>query len=127
MVIILIWWAWGQFAPRPLGERLEYLGKRDHGNWLGFDSFPYSTYFYGTDMDAKKSIEYFTKANLIDEPGTSSSTSFVLQSPSGETFRVNFYTKEAFEDKYNNSPPPRNSSYILSISDSKYNAARDSL
>lgn len=126
LVIALGWWAWGQFAPRPLGDRLDYLGKTDSGNWLGFDSFPSSTYYYETNMNADESVKYFTNATVVDEPGTSPSTSFVLKAPSGETFRVTSYTKNVFEEKYTNLPKPQYN-YVLSIDDSKYNAAKDSL
>jgi hypothetical protein len=126
LVISLSWWAWNEFVPRPLGDKLEYLGKKDYGNLLGFDSFPYSVYFYSTDMEASEAVEYFAKGHIIDEPSTQKETSFTLQTSNGETFRVSFYTKDAFEDKYSNLPKPKND-YVLSIPSFKYNVAKDSL
>lgn len=53
-VIVIIgtaWWAWVNFSSKPLGDKMEYLGKKDYGNVFGFDYHPYSVYYYGTDMD----------------------------------------------------------------------------
>jgi hypothetical protein len=62
MVVMLGWWAWNEFAPRPLGNKLEYLGKETYGNIFGFDSFPTSIYYYGTDMTVDETVDYFSKA-----------------------------------------------------------------
>lgn len=126
MVVVLGWWTWDQLAPRPLGDRLEYLGKEDYGNIIGFDSRPYSVYFYETDMDANEAVEYFTNTSVVEKPGTSASTSFTLKAASGETFRVNFYTKDFFEEKYNTLPKPEHN-YVLSVPSFKYDIAKGSL
>ena len=63
-IVLVSLWAWNQVAPRPLGDRLEYLGKEDYGSILGLDYSPYSVYFYGTDMEVEEVVAYFPKAEL---------------------------------------------------------------
>jgi hypothetical protein len=57
---IVSWNVYDTVRPRPLGEGMVYLGKEDYGNIFGFDSLPYSVYYYGTDMDEAAMSEYFT-------------------------------------------------------------------
>lgn len=64
VVALCCWWAYANFMPHPLGGRMEYLGKEDLGNILGFDEAPYSVYYYGTDMEPKEIVKYFKDTTL---------------------------------------------------------------
>jgi len=128
VVILLGWWAWGQFAPRPLGDKLEYLGKEDYGNIFGFDSFPSSTYYYETDMNAEETANYFTKASIVEGPsGTNKWQSFTLRASNGETIYFYIYPSETFLEEKPHTSFTIEKNYVLSIPDSKYSAAKDSL
>ena len=67
IVILLIgWWAWGQFAPKPLGDRLVYIGREDYGNFPFFsDSKPGVNYRYTTGMSIHETEKYFKNASLF--------------------------------------------------------------
>ena len=73
VVVLFGWWAWGNFSPKPLGDRLEYLGKRDYGCWF-CDSKPYSRYYYGTDVDKEElktffhNVHFETSYNVLTTP-----------------------------------------------------------
>lgn len=54
------WITYDNVRPRPLGSEMVYLGKEDYGNIFGFDSYPYSVYYYETDMDETAMKDYFT-------------------------------------------------------------------
>lgn len=54
------WVTYDNARPRPLGNEMVYLGKKDYGNIFGFDSKPYSVYYYGTDMDKDSFANYFS-------------------------------------------------------------------
>jgi hypothetical protein len=49
----------------PLGDRLEYVGKRDFGCYGLCDSAPTSTYYYATDMTVEEVEGYFRGARLV--------------------------------------------------------------
>src|ERR671932_2317905 len=60
-------WVWYDNSPKPLGGRLEYVGKKHYGCWLGFcDSNPGTTSYYATDMSLEEVKSYFKKATLHD-------------------------------------------------------------
>jgi hypothetical protein len=120
--LLLIFW-WGISAtPKPLGDKMTYLGKKDYGNWLGFDSKPASTYYYGTDIDVNNLAAYFTKAKLLQQPFLENSKNTVnIQAPSSETIYIYHYpsnTQQQFKtDKR----------YIVEVPSFKYQAALNSL
>lgn len=60
IVVLLSWWTVVNFMPHPLGDKMEYLGKEDYGNVFGFDSYPYSVYYYGTDMSEEEIAQYLS-------------------------------------------------------------------
>jgi hypothetical protein len=53
------WMTYDNVRPRPLGSQMEYLGKEDYGNILGFDSKPGSVYYYATDINKEELRNYF--------------------------------------------------------------------
>lgn len=64
VVTLVVWWAFVNFAPKPLGNDLEYLGKENLGGGLLFsDHRPYSVYYYGTDMEPTELARSFHGAN----------------------------------------------------------------
>ncbi len=62
--LLVGWWAWGQFSPKPLGNGLEYVGREDYGCWLICDSAPASVFYYATDMTPEEVVRYFEKADV---------------------------------------------------------------
>lgn len=52
-VVIILggWWAIVSYMPHPLGDKLEYLGKRDFGGVIFGDANPASIYYYATDIE----------------------------------------------------------------------------
>ena len=65
-VVLISWWAWGNFGPNPLGDKLEYLGKKDYGCVWICDSQPGTMYYYETGMTPKEVTDYFKKASPQD-------------------------------------------------------------
>lgn len=57
---VIGWNVYDAVRPRPLGQEMVYLGKKDYGNIFGFDSYPYSVYYFGTDLDETAMKDYFT-------------------------------------------------------------------
>jgi hypothetical protein len=110
------WWTWNEFVPRPLGDKLEYLGKEDYGNIFGFDSFPSSTYYYGTDMTSEELASYFKKAEYAPLDNLAFTHARFMTS-NGEFMFV--YER--------NSSFVTNKKYVLSLPKSQYKSAKDSL
>ena len=85
------WWAWVNFSPKPLGDKMEYLGKEDFGNILGFDTHPYSVYYYGTDMTKDEVITYFSKATLNYQTQEKANETLLNFTLNGKEFFVTYY------------------------------------
>jgi hypothetical protein len=67
LLILAGYWAWNNFSPKPLGSKLEYIGKEDYGCIILFcDSGPSSTYYYATDMSLEEVKKYFGKASASE-------------------------------------------------------------
>lgn len=112
-IVLVGLWTWNQVTPRPLGDRLEYLGKEDYGNVFGFDYFPASTYYYGTDMEREEIVRYFSQATYEpSHPGfiqfTTTEGQFILLYEKDSSFTT---------DK----------KFVISLSGSQYQRAKDSL
>jgi hypothetical protein len=117
VVVGFSWWAWDQFVPRPLGDRLEYLGKRDYGNIFGFDSRPSSIYYYGTDMSPEELASYFDKAKYTPQ-GNFAFKHAQFTSPGNKTFTFVYEKDSSFvTDK----------KYTISLPGSQYKYAKGSL
>ena len=114
LVVALGWWVWAEFTPRPLGDKLEYLGKENYGNIFGFDYFPSSVYYYGTDMASEELANYFPKAMYESQ----SSRDFAQFMTSDGPF-IFLYKKD--------SSFTTDKKYIISLSDSQYQHAKNSL
>lgn len=84
--------------PHPLGDKMEYLGKEDYGNVFGFDSHPYSVYYYGTDMSEEEIIKYFKKATLNYHTAESTNETLMNFTVDGKEFYLTYYKKlDTFE------------------------------
>jgi hypothetical protein len=60
VVVLVGLWSWNQIAPRPLGNDLTYIGKKDFGGWF---MKPYSRYYYETSMRQEELKSYFSQAS----------------------------------------------------------------
>ena len=121
IIALCLWWAWAQFAPHPLGDKMEYLGKEDYGNILGFDSAPNSIYYYGTDMNLEEVEKYFGKAKLEhSHEETVDSTIMIFNADKSEFSLMYYSNKQAvsFTTK---------KKYIVSALASQYNTAKSYL
>lgn len=90
-------------SPKPLGDRLEYIGKKDYGcgGFIGVcDAAPGATYYYGTDMSIEEVARYFKEAETTERPllewsfeedGTQYRLSFANKKISGKGFSLNYY------------------------------------
>ena len=118
-VIVIIggaWWAWMNFSPKPLGDKMEYLGKKDYGNILGFDSRSYSVYYYGTDMDEEELAGYFDAKYTPLESMAFKNARFVVDE------KEFLFTYQQREDFFKTSKK-----YIVTLNGSKYPLAKASL
>jgi hypothetical protein len=77
-------------SPKPLGDRLEYVGKFDYG-CIGCDAAPGAAYYYATDMKLEEVVGYFRGAKLIKLQVESKST-FVQLENGKEKFTFDYYT-----------------------------------
>jgi len=117
VIALCLWWAWGQFAPHPLGEKMEYLGREDYGNILGFDSAPASIYYYGTDMNVDEIAKYFSGTVIENGTTPNGTVEFAIKLPSGETIYSKLYP--AIQSKHKTT---RKS--VLEIPSFKYDTAK---
>lgn len=141
IVATLLLWAVGSWVigmmPKPLGDKLEYIGKSDYGCWYPLcDSRPASTYYYATEMkldDVTHSL--FTRAKLLEKPHESGITT---GGGYAESYWLEFETRDGKEFTIDYYPHPENAfdSYglaktnkpsIISMDSKVYPIAKDSL
>jgi hypothetical protein len=121
VVLMTVWWG-VNLIPKPLGDRMEYLGKEDYGNIFGFDSLPASIYYYGTDLSVEEIPAYFRKSVVVEEPRLSQGKNYLgIQTPSGETIYVYHYPSSKLKLFKTDKP------YVVEIPSFKYEVALDSL
>lgn len=129
MIIIAIlivgvggWITYDNVRPRPLGDKMVYLGKEDYRNIFGFDYLPASIYYYGTDLNIEDIPLYFKKSILLQKPFSENGKATInLQTPSGETIYIYHYASSdlsLFNTK---------KTYVIEIPSFKYQIALDSL
>lgn len=117
VIVSTAWLAWGNFSPKPLGDKMEYLGKEDYGNILGFDTHPYSVYYYGTDMSEEELVGYFD-ANLKHPVDNKAGYADVYFTKSGEDFYMTYEASSNFKTS---------KKYTISMTDEYYNIAKKHL
>jgi hypothetical protein len=128
IVLVISWWAFVSFAPHPLGDKLEYIGKEDLGGGLLFrDTTSYSLYYYGTDMTPEQVAEYFKNGSILEKSNTTDyGSSLRIKAPNGETIDIDITPANVLQQ--NNPKAPRSDKkYILQIPSFKYDAAKSSL
>lgn len=94
---------------------MEYLGKKDSGNIFGFDQAPSSDYYYGTDMEPEEMKDYFTAQYSPQENLAYKNASFTT---GGKDFMFTYEFQSSFTT---------HKKYIVSISRSQYNIAKNYL
>ncbi|HEU5122054.1 MAG TPA: hypothetical protein VFT59_04360 [Candidatus Saccharimonadales bacterium] len=122
-------WVWYDNGPKPLGEKMEYVGKRDYGCWLGFcDSKPGATYYYATDMNVEEVVRYFGKAKLLrTSPADSFHRYSTLEFNTQKAdFEIKIYTDKSDESKHINIQEPTKK-YMISIPHFDYSVAKEAL
>ncbi|HMH70490.1 MAG TPA: hypothetical protein VK502_03745 [Candidatus Saccharimonadales bacterium] len=93
VALLLGWWAWSYFGPKPLGDRLEYIGRTDYGSWLPLSSSsPTGVYYYATDMSIGEVERYFKGAEMVDQP---SNFSLNVQSATITESIIEFKSKQS--------------------------------
>jgi hypothetical protein len=137
MIALGGWWVYVSFMPHPLGDKLEYLGKRDGGCWV-CDSKPYTSYFYATDMTPQQVADYFQGTAIADgknlQPPTNQQAEgsydieFSLISPkdSSKPILVGYFSdgKKRIQDFKLSKSDKR---HVVEIDSQYYNLAKDSL
>ncbi|MDX2776570.1 hypothetical protein PV379_04360 [Streptomyces caniscabiei] len=130
LLAFLSWWAWVNFSPKPLGDKMEYLGKKDYGNIFGFDSKPYSVYYYGTDMDEGEIGQYFKDVSspeeVSQELGDGYSAPILSFKSQKGNFTLVFYSNN-LDAVMRNKSFTNTKKYLVSILDSDYPTALESL
>lgn len=136
LVLIGAWFFYIQpQLPRPLGDRLEYIGKRDYGcNWL-CDSRPGTTYLYATDLTPPELVDYFGKAQATQpisdvERWQNRGSAFsveLLNTEAAESFFIYFEAKPNQEVETDFGSVQLTKKYIVRVDYDYYNIAKDSL
>lgn len=111
---------------KPLGDKLEYVGKTDYGCWVVCDANPGSIYYYATDMSVEEVTNYFKATTPSPLRTFDDMTDFVLKTKDGHSISIYYYTdKEKVVDKGINKKVYRKA--IISIPSFHYDAAKNSL
>jgi len=131
LAISLSWWAWNEFAPRLLDDKLEYIGEQDYGCVWFCDSRPGTTYFYATDLTPPELAAHLKSARATDpefqiDRWQNRGQSFHIDFTSGnssERFTLYFYTNPPEIDTLTHTTMQ----YVVSIGSSDYGAVLNSL
>lgn len=131
IIASLIPWVQLDNTPKPLGDRLEYIGKQNYGCTIGFcDAKAGTSYFYATDMSIDEVGKYFKKARLKEPPTSESDfTSIWLYNDEiDKDFFLYYYNPENLSDSERAALNLRNSSKnLMKIDGSDYQNAKSSL
>lgn len=131
----MLWLPGRKPEPQNLGQQLEYVGKDDLGCVLWWcEVEPYSVYYYATDMSTDQLKSYFSKAQFTNEPDGGGSFSADYTSK-GVQFKLNDANRTFLIQYYDNTQAvirlihlkPTTKSHIISITDSGYQLALQSL
>jgi len=122
-------------SPKPLGNKLEYIGKDSYGCWLVCDSNPSSVYYYATDMNAEEVVKYFKKAqidnpeDIIQDKDAPISFTFSLSLPDTQRSLYIFYYNQGREYVRDSNFNLKVSSkrHLITIDSDDYTFAKDLL
>lgn len=124
-------WVWYDKSPKPLGSKLEYIGKDDYGCRFGFcDSKPGSNYYYATDLNIDQIAPYFKHATLQEEPtAQSDSTTIWLHNNSlNKGFTIYYFGERKIDSAtLSQLGLTQTTKHILKINASNYDMAKKSL
>lgn len=127
ILVVGLWIYFVKTTTYPLGDKLEYIGKKDYGCWLFCDSNPASTYYYATDMTIEEVIKYFQKTSIEREPSAiNGETYFALKTPSGETVYLYYYEDGGSlteQEKLSST----NKAHVLKLPSFKYQVLKNAL
>lgn len=121
------------FSPKPLGDRLEYIGRTYSGYVpLVSDGNFSARYYYATDMSPREIVRYFKKATADDLADldsikhTSLPISFSLKAPTtNNPLYITYYNEgQKRAEEFN---LKTNKKHVIIIQDEDYQAAKDSL
>lgn len=128
-------WVHLDTRPKPLGERLEFIGKFDYGCYGGLcDSPPGASYFYASDMTAKEVGQYFQKAVLVERPikeeyskeeGGRYRLEFSIKQDTKKGFYLIFYDNGPIQSVKNGLKTTKK--HLIEVDHTYYQIARDSL
>jgi hypothetical protein len=127
VAILGAWWAYNAFGPKPLGDKLEYIGKIDYGCIIFCDVGPGSVYYYATDMSVGEVEKYFKRAN-IESPAMQrlEYIDITLQNQrTAKPIYLSYY--ESREGVHASDLKKSNKKHILEINSENYSLAKDSL
>jgi hypothetical protein len=126
-------WVWHDPRPKPLGDRLEYIGKFDTG-CAGFPCLgggpPSATYYYATDMSMEEVMGYFKGADAEENPVRESEfTDIIFRSTSTKEGFVVYYHNDTYMDKEQQKQLglKQTNKQVVSINASYYEIAQKSL
>ena len=124
ILVGLLWWSAVNLTPRPLGTKMEYLGKKDYGGGLFYSDYkPYSVYYYGTNAHENEIVDLFNKSadentsEVIGDGYSGATITFGLGE--SESFHITYYEgTKAFNGD------ARGYSNIISVMDEDYPKAK---
>lgn len=123
-------------GPKPLGEKMEYLGRQRSGPvFICWTECNVYTYYYATDMEYGEMLRYFPKAqpdtyDEIDElyrnprKKTGDDVVFNASSHNNDIFWIDYLTPDELP---NRKLKTTNKKYTVSLEAKKYKIARRSL
>ncbi len=132
IVALAGWWTYTNLMPKPLGNELEYLGKKGYGCVLVCDSNPTNIYYYGTSLTPNEVAAYFKSAKiengerLNSHEDASIPITFSLKSPKNNIFYITYHTDSTIAAEERGTPKTHQP-HVIEILDSQYQAAKDSL
>ena len=112
IAILVGWYMLTNPTAYPLGDKMVYLGKKDYGNILGFDYYPYSVYYYGTDMDEEELAGYF-KSSLEHPIEDKGAYTDVYLTRDGVDFFLTYKTSSGFKTSKKHTVSITDEQYVL--------------
>ena len=129
VALLLGWWAWSYFSPKPLGDKMEYLGQESYGSWFFLsDAKPGSNYYYATNLSLEEVVAYFKKSSVEQKPTlTNGEAYFSIKTASGEVVYLNYYQHPNLILHQHNFPSIPNKPFVLTFTSTKYDALKSSV
>jgi hypothetical protein len=137
LVISLAWWIYTTTLTYPLGDKLEYVGKKDTGCYISLticDSRPSTTYYYATNLSQNELTRYFknTSEAEVESSAVTTSTGYTYDyvtfhlPNTPDLINVSYYTDSALITR-DMKLQPSSKRHVISINSKYYAALRESL